>query len=201
VQLAAWMDFGEKFATVTRELQGEGVEVIMGTYEKMEALRRYCLSPTFPSAQAILNTAGMAYDYRFHYQKAVFYFQQEIPDLGFYRAARLLDPRSACLLEVLDVDLAILGNVEELREELPQYLAAAQGANEGVMLQWWRINGEKIPKWKAAARRVFAVSPTSAAAERVFSHLNSYVGDRQGHLLDDKIELMLMLQCRHHLTE
>jgi len=63
--LAAWMDFGEKFATVTRELQGEGVEVIMGTYEKMEALRRYCLSPTFPSAQAILNTAGMAYDYRF----------------------------------------------------------------------------------------------------------------------------------------
>jgi len=133
------MDFGEKFATVTRELQGEGVEVIMGTYEKMEALRRYCLSPTFPSAQAILNTAGMAYDYRFHYQKAVFYFQQEIPDLGFYRAARLLDPRSACLLEVLDVDLAILGNVEELREELPR---RQRGGYVAVVAHQWGKNSQ-----------------------------------------------------------
>ena len=44
-----------------------------------------------------------------------------------------------------------------------------------MTLAWWSTHGNKIPSWKKAARRVFAISPTSAAVERGFSNLNAYV--------------------------
>ena len=37
---------------------------------------------------------------------------------------------------------------------------------EGI-LKWWRINGGSFKAWALAARVVFAISPNSAACERV----------------------------------
>jgi len=57
----------------------------------------------------------------------------------------------------------------------------------------------KVPTWRAAARRIFAIAPTSAAAERAFSFLNAGVSDRQTGMLDDSLELMLTLKCNESL--
>jgi len=62
------------------------------------------------------------------------------------------------------------------------------------VLDWWRKNGTKFPAWRAAAKKIFTIAPTSAAAERVFSLLNGAVSDRQEGLLDDHLEAMLLLR-------
>ena len=43
---------------------------------------------------------------------------------------------------------------------------------DGV-LSWWAANGHKFPTWAKATRMVFALTPNSASAERVFSMLTS----------------------------
>eukprot|EP00966_Prymnesium_polylepis_P053146 1229983-Prymnesium_polylepis.1 len=72
-----------------------------------------------------------------------------------------------------------------LLRELPAYLAASQGVvidhSEGKedhsftnqVLHWWAVNGSKFPAWAKAAQIIFAFTPNSAAAERVFSLLKS----------------------------
>jgi len=76
----------------------------------------------------------------------------------------------------------------------PMYVAAAEGVNPGMTLAWWSTHGNKIPSWKKAARRVFAISPTSAAVERVFSNLNAYVSNRQEQTLDDFLNDLDLLE-------
>jgi len=194
-QLAATMDFGENFAKATTILQGGGVDVILNTFETMESLRIYCANPTFPNVVAIAKEGNFEFDPTPFCQTATRYFLEGLPDLSLYRAARLLHPQNVGTMDVNDEDLSKLGDATILRSQLPLYVGCATSANEDV-LAWWKTHGHKIPAWKAAARRIFAISPTSAAAERVFSLLNSYVSDRQDGLLDDKVELMLMLQTK-----
>ena len=54
-------------------------------------------------------------------------------------------------------------------------------------------NGSKFPVWSAAARVAFALSPNSAACERVFSMLERLYGEQQERSLADRIEVALML--------
>ena len=56
-------------------------------------------------------------------------------------------------------------------------------------------NSSKFPAWAEAARIVFAFSPNSAAAERIFSLLKVMFGDQQmTALVADIIETALMLR-------
>ena len=85
------------------------------------------------------------------------------------------------------------------------YLSACTGAmsiiddsdmhifTKGV-LSWWATNGHKFPTWAKAARMVFALTPNSASAERVFSLLKHMFGDTQGRALGDYLEVALMLE-------
>ena len=45
------------------------------------------------------------------------------------------------------------------------------------ILLFWRRNGQKFPTWAVAARIMFAMTPNSASAERVFSLLKAMFGD------------------------
>ena len=72
-------------------------------------------------------------------------------------------------------------------------MAAADVAECPNRLEWWKDQGE-LPHWQAAARIVFTISPSSAAAERVFSLLQAAVGDNQESKLEDQIEATLKLQ-------
>ena len=86
----------------------------------------------------------------------------------------------------------------------PLYLAAAQGAPvfdtssvadfTKALLAWWRVNGGHFPAWALAARVAFAISPSSAACERVFALVKLMFGEQQMSALADMIQAALMLR-------
>ena len=69
----------------------------------------------------------------------------------------------------------------------------APGFTNSILL-FWRRNGHKFPTWAAAARIMFAMTPNSASAERVFSLLKAMFGDARASSLADLIEGSLMLK-------
>jgi hypothetical protein len=97
-----------------------------------------------------------------------------------------------------------LGMLTGMKSELPLYLAAAQGApifdkssvNDftDTMLMWWRTNGKSFPAWALAARVAFAISPNSAACERVFALVKQMFGEQQMSTLKDLLQAALMLR-------
>ena len=58
--------------------------------------------------------------------------------------------------------------------------------SEGV-LHWWKVHSSKFPAWAEAARIVFALTPNSAAAERVFSMLKTMFGDQATTALAEEL--------------
>ena len=99
---------------------------------------------------------------------------------------------------------SLSGGEQALKSELEAYRQAASNAGiidhndhkaftEGV-LNFWQKNGTKIKAWAAAAKIVFAIPPTSAASERVFSLLKAMFGDSQLGALGDYLEAALMLR-------
>ena len=64
---------------------------------------------------------------------------------------------------------------------------------EGV-LHWWKVHGSKFPAWAEAARIVFAFTPKSDAAERVFSMFKAMFGDQATTALADYIQTAIMLR-------
>ena len=61
------------------------------------------------------------------------------------------------------------------------------GTFTAAILSFWRNNCRKFPAWAKAARMVFAMTPNSAGAERVFSLLEHFFGStREGSLADEE---------------
>ena len=65
------------------------------------------------------------------------------------------------------------------------------------ILAWWRQHRKELPAWNKAARIIFALSPNSAACERVFSLLKNFLGEQQMSALADVIQAALMLAYNH----
>ena len=91
-----------------------------------------------------------------------------------------------------------------LKAEVDMYRVAARAApaldhndvkafTDGV-LEFWRKQGSKMPAWRKAAKIVFAIPPTSAASERVFSLLEAMFGKGHDSALSDLIQAALMLR-------
>ena len=51
-----------------------------------------------------------------------------------------------------------------------------------------------MPAWRKAAKIIFAIPPTSAASERVFSLLEAMFGKDRERALSDLIQAALMLR-------
>lgn len=109
-------------------------------------------------------------------------------------------------------DLAMLKPIAEhikmadLLAQLPAYLAAANNApSQGMsdvaayterILNFWRSTSElSMPAWRQAARIIFAISPNSAACERVFAMLDCLFGEEQMSTLADALQASLLLRC------
>ena len=60
------------------------------------------------------------------------------------------------------------------------------------LLKWWRINNPPFPTWAKAARIIFAMAPSSAASERVFSLVKSMFGKEQLSSLADFVQGSVM---------
>lgn len=97
--------------------------------------------------------------------------------------------------------------LEILKAEMPAYLSAArQVATVDVsdvelfssqVLAFWRNSSKvELKEWRKAAQIVFAMSPNSAACERVFSLLENMYGSKSGRdfALSDQIQAALMLR-------
>ena len=85
--------------------------------------------------------------------------------------------------------------IEELKEELPTYLARCDGVStETPVCDWWRNHESELPKLSAACKHIILCQPSSAAAERVFSLLNNSFCDRQSRSLEDYVQTSVMLQ-------
>ena len=56
-----------------------------------------------------------------------------------------------------------------------------------------KLNAGELPYW-SSAQKVLVLQPSSAATERVFSHLKALFNDQQDHILQNYIEMSLMLQ-------
>ena len=64
--------------------------------------------------------------------------------------------------------------LEDLKQELPLYLAKADGLSvDADKTSWWQADSNELPKWSSAYKQVLLVQPSSAAAERVFSLLEN----------------------------
>jgi len=128
-----------------------------------------------------------------------------------FKLAQIMDPAYAVSARVdqdMLVELVKLppfqgdddGSEEELlhdlTRELPAYLAAASsfivdrsdiGDFTEKVLGFWRDKGGELPTFARTARIIFAMTPTSAACERVFSLLDSLFGPAQNSALSDYV--------------
>ena len=86
--------------------------------------------------------------------------------------------------------------INDLKLELPTYLAAADGTPREVNpLEWWEHNKVTLPKWSRGFCRVVLVQPSSASVERVFfSILKRHFTQPQQSALQDYIEVGVMLE-------
>ena len=101
---------------------------------------------------------------------------------------------------------ALRGDAAALKAEVQAYRVAAQAAPPmdhsdvksftTAVLIFWRQHGTKMPAWRQAqaAKIIFAIPPTSAASERVFSLLEAMFGTEQDRSLSDLIQGSLMLR-------
>ncbi len=138
-------------------------------------------------------------------QPGIHYFLEKFGNdsthpLAVFKAARLFSPSKVHDIQPTAADIDCLSvipwlNVLELKEELPTYLAKASDVDSSTnILDWWERNCFELPLWSSAAQKIFLIQPSSAAAERVFSLLNSTSDDHQNNSLEDYVESTIMLQ-------
>ena len=89
-----------------------------------------------------------------------------------------------------------VATVDGLVNELPRYLAAADGTvieEEEEKVQWWARHARTLPNWSAVVRKLLLVQPNSASAERVFSLMNL-----QENALEETVEASVMLRYNNN---
>ena len=121
-----------------------------------------------------------------------------------FKAARLFSPRRITQLcpvaNGVDVltSIAFLNDaamIANMKNELPRYLARADGIADGIdPIRWWKENEAKLPFWSAAAKLILLMQPSSASSERVFSILMTAFRHLQDLALQDYIVCSFMLQ-------
>ena len=90
--------------------------------------------------------------------------------------------------------------LNDLKAELPDYLAAAEAVSAQVdPLQWWKSHESQLLKWAKACSLVLLMQPSSTDAERVFSILFNYFSSQQESSLEDYIQLSIMFQYNKHV--
>ena len=137
--------------------------------------------------------------------------------MPFLPLARVVDPNFAATSLTLGMvdELATikpLANLElnsELKRELPKYLSACASfpaidhedvhAFTSAILGFWKMNAPLFPAWAKTARIFFAMSPSSASCERVFSLLDSMFGMDQITALGDMVQGAVMLRYHKRL--
>ena len=220
VELAAVVDIGSYFVKGTYNLEGDGI-LAVDCYEEILKIRNAIAANYYPNLSAVCRDifpADVANQQQLRdyglacVQPGLQYFQGKfgsdtIHPVSTFKLARLFSPKVASELQPSAADIDELSaipflsdQVENLKEELPAYLARASAVGSSSVklsptetLEWWKSNSDLVPHWSLAAQRIFLIQPSSAASERVFSILNR-LSDMQANSLEDYVESMVMLQ-------
>ena len=218
LELAALIDGGVHFVTGTCNLEGDGPLVFM-CYEHLSSIVNAISVGSFPNVEALARQRADGDQRLFNelimQAKACInpgfrFFQQKFSNefhsvVRAFRSARLccpiqvqqLRPTAASVEELrnfsfLDDDATIASLVDEL----PCYLAKADGVqmtSESDKIAWWSSNSETLPHWSAVVKKVLLVQPNSAAAERVFSVMESLFNGQHDSAVEETVEASVML--------
>lgn len=221
MQIAITVDTGKLFVEKTYTLEGDG-ELITSAYAHLQEISTEAALENYPQATAAAQEiAGGNAQQEEHLiaqareciRPAIQYFRQRFNHCNgdLFQVVRLFKVlRIVCPVQARQIDvgleqvdaLRVLPCLDEddvitaLQEELPAYLVAAADAvidKERTRLMWWKQQ-TKLPTWQHVAKIIFALLPSSAPAERVFSLLQASFNDLQGTILADQVEASLMLQ-------
>ena len=158
----------------------------MALYNQLVAQGKACINPGF----------------RFYQQKFSVQFHNVV---RAFKAARLccpvqvqaLRPTAVSVQELKQFSFITDAEVVQLVEELPNYLATADGAaieTEEDKVHWWATHAAALPNWSAAVKKILLVQPSSASAERVFSLLQNAFSKQQEAALEETVETLVMLR-------
>ena len=225
LEIAMTVDWGEPFVKACYFLEGDG-PLALECYESITKVSATIQVGHTPNVQAVARqlTGGAPPSSPQHQQLIAYakacvqpgldYFERQLGSslkapLAAFKCARLfslqkinlIQPDANALAQELAVVpfLNIAHVVAGLTAELPDYLVRAADTSPNFSpLEWWKQNASALPNWSEAARKILLLQPSSAAAERVFSLLNSSFGDQQDNSLQDYIESSLMLQYNKH---
>ena len=218
LELAAVIDWGEVIVKATYNLEGDG-PLSITAYEEVNTVAAAIRVAHTPNTEAVIrsiSTQSFVQQRHRSYarscmQPALDYFQNLLDSslkeqIAVLKAVRIFNPHTIAILkpDVSHVNslkvVPFFSNdeLERLKTELPSYVAKTDGISDTLdVLEFWKRNAVTLPFWSNAVKKVLAVQPSSAAAERVFSLLNSGFGDLQGNSLKDYIEASVMLRYNH----
>ena len=220
LELAALIDVGEVFVKATYVLEGDG-PLVLSCFETLQGVCNACQNVHLPNVHAVAvaivdadpaqNVAALEQEAKRSVQPAIEWFLRKFNvelhnTLSTFKAARIMCPVTVQWLRPTPANVEALRQfpfldsndvINDLVTEMPNYLAAAQDvimACEQDKVKWWRQQSDNLPHWSSAVMKVLLVQPSSAAAERVFSILNSSFNDSQEHALVDYLQACVMLQ-------
>ena len=217
LELAAVVDAGKPLVESTYILEGDGT-LAWHCYEQLMVIQNSIQVANLHNLVALsreVSGGNLAFSQQcYQYGVAAIqpgweYFTQTVmgamgPQVEIFKAARLFSPQQICQLRPVANDVDIVTSVAflddpaliaNLKNELPMYLAKADGIDNNVdPIGWWKANEADLPFWSAAAKLVLLMQPSSASSERVFSILTTTFGHLQDLALQDYIKCSLMLQ-------
>ena len=215
IELAVNVDVGEVFVKAIYELEGDG-PLALECYEKIMGVRSSIQVRHWPNTAAVakrIATAMQPEQYWINYasncvQRGFDYFEEKFfkdftPIMDAFKSARLFNPGKITDLKPTATSVDALKAfpffqdelINDLKLELPTYLAAADGTPREVNpLEWWEHNKVALPKWSCGFSKVVLVQPSSASVERVFSILKRHFAQSQQSALQDYVEVGVMLE-------
>ena len=219
MQLAIVVDAALPFVRKTYLMEGDG-DIVVDAYNNLQEIATAAVLKHYPNTHAMASKIAGGDGERCTeliqqaercIQPAINFYLRKFNQIGspmfetvhIYKAIRIFCPVQAHNLQpgIASVDqlrripmLNSDAHILSLKDELPAYLVAvAQVQKCENRLSWWSEQNH-LPNWQKAARIVFSLVPSSAAAERVFSLLQAATSPSQGSLLDDNLEAMLTIQ-------
>ncbi len=179
MELAAVIDIGEQIVRSTYNLEGDGA-LMVNCYEEIVKVRSVISSAYHPNTTAVAQSLApgntlvqqqyVAYAMSC-VQPGIDYFQLKFgddtkPPLSQFKAMRYFSPTRIQELQPIASDVDSLsaipffndtGVITGLKEELPAYLARANGVNPPDICEWWNNNKTVLPNWSDAAKKSLLV--------------------------------------------
>ena len=219
LELAALIDAGVHFVSATYYLEGDG-PLIFSCYERLSAVSHAVAVDHYPNTSAVAReiAGGDAalYSQLILQAKACIkpglqFYQQKFSGqfhaiVRAFKAPRLCCPAQVQSLNPTAESLDEFRNfpfinddtkIANLAEELPTYLAAADGVTvtcEEDKVARWAAHADTLPHWSSLFKMLLLIQPSSASAERAFSILANSFNAQQDRTLQDYLEACAMLQ-------